>query len=156
MRKIYDFGFTLIELLVVVGILGVLLSMTIVAINPVRQFKSAHDGKRQNDVNSILNAVNQYASDNEGTLPAGITTTPQEIGIGAAGQVDLCPILIYTYTASIPTDPSKNIAPITKDSTGNCPTSYSTGYGVYSIAGTQRITVYSLTAELVPTITVTK
>jgi prepilin-type N-terminal cleavage/methylation domain-containing protein len=31
-------GFTLIELLVVIGIVGILLSITLVAINPARQF----------------------------------------------------------------------------------------------------------------------
>jgi prepilin-type N-terminal cleavage/methylation domain-containing protein len=50
-------GFTLIELVVVIGILAVLLTIVLVAINPARQFKQANDTKRRSDVNAILNAV---------------------------------------------------------------------------------------------------
>ncbi len=38
-------GFTLIELLVVIGILTVLLSIVLVAINPARQFSQANNTK---------------------------------------------------------------------------------------------------------------
>ena len=68
-------GFTLIELLVVIGILAVLLAITLIAINPARQFAQANNTKRRSDVNAILNAVNQYMADNKGSLPAGIETT---------------------------------------------------------------------------------
>ncbi|MCX6791622.1 MAG: type II secretion system protein [Candidatus Gottesmanbacteria bacterium] len=50
-------GFTLIELLVVIGILAVLLAITLIAINPARQFSQANDTKRASDVNAILNAI---------------------------------------------------------------------------------------------------
>ena len=47
-------GFTLVELLVVIGIVGILLAITLVAINPARQFKQANNAKRTADVNAIL------------------------------------------------------------------------------------------------------
>src|SRR6266849_3374438 len=65
-------GFTLIELLVVIGILAVLLSIVLIAINPAKQFSQANNTKRRSDVNAILNAIDQYAADNKGTLPAGV------------------------------------------------------------------------------------
>ncbi|MDP3941896.1 MAG: type II secretion system protein, partial [bacterium] len=54
-------GFTLIELLVVIGILAVLLAITLIAINPARQFSQANNTKRRSDVNALLNAVHEYA-----------------------------------------------------------------------------------------------
>ncbi len=66
-------GFTLIELLVVIGILSVLFAITLIAINPSRQFSQANDAKRSSDVSAILNAISQYQVENQGALPAGIT-----------------------------------------------------------------------------------
>ena len=71
MPKKYS-GFTLIELLVVIGILGILLAIVLIAINPAAQFAQANNTARTNDVNTILNAVHQYAADHKGVLPAGI------------------------------------------------------------------------------------
>src|SRR3990167_4308182 len=68
-------GFTLIELLVVIGILTVLLAIVLIAINPAKQFAQANNTQRRSDVNSILNAIHQYAADNKGIITAlGIPT----------------------------------------------------------------------------------
>ena len=77
-------GFTLIELLVVIGILAILLSIVLIAINPARQFGQANNTRRRSEVTQILNAIGAYAADNKGQLPAGIpATTAREIGSGA-------------------------------------------------------------------------
>jgi len=55
-------GFTLIELLVVIGILAILLAITLIAINPARQFGQANDTKRRSDLTAILNALGQYSA----------------------------------------------------------------------------------------------
>src|ERR1700680_3855005 len=94
-------GFTLIELLVVIGILAVLLSIVLIAINPARQFSQANNTKRRSDVNAILNAVDQYAADNKGALPSAITTTTQTIANTGA---DLCASLVTKYLAALPVD----------------------------------------------------
>src|SRR5260370_37906062 len=99
-------GFTLIELLVVIGILAVLLAITLIAINPAKQFSQANNTKRRSDVNAILNAIDQYAADNKGTLPAGITTTDQDIA--KTGGADLCAALVTKYLSAIPVDPKTN------------------------------------------------
>ena len=141
-------GFTLIELLVVIGILATLLAITLVAINPVRQFQQANNTKRSSDVNAILNAVNQYAANNRGALPVGISSTTQTIADTGA---NICASLITTYLAALPADPSVGGgAAIT-----TCVGAYSTGYTVLS-GSDNRVTVSAPSAELGAVISVTR
>src|SRR6266566_2325633 len=94
-------GFTLIELLVVIGVLAVLLSIVLIAINPAKQFSQANNTKRRSDVNAILNAIDQYAADNSGTLPAGINATATDI---SGAGVNICAALVTKYLAALPVD----------------------------------------------------
>ena len=141
-------GFTLIELLVVIGILAVLLAITLIAINPVQQFRKANDTQRQSDVNAVLNAIGQYAAENKGQLPAGIPAVAAVIGDGG-GQVNICGLLVPLYLAAMPRDPTASTAPTTPPCTG-----YSTGYSVVSSAN-NRVTV-SAVGEITPVISVTR
>ena len=66
-------GFTLIELLLVIGIIAILASIVIIAINPTKQLGKARNAQRRSDVNTILNAVYQYAIDHNGNLPGTLS-----------------------------------------------------------------------------------
>jgi prepilin-type N-terminal cleavage/methylation domain-containing protein len=55
-------GFTLIELLVVIAVMGVLATIVLVAVDPGEQFNRAEDGNRKQTVNSLGNAMLQYAT----------------------------------------------------------------------------------------------
>lgn len=148
-------GFTLIELLVVIGILAVLLAITLIAINPARQFSQANNTKRSSDVNAILNAVGQYAADNRGNLtPLGIpdTTTGAAVIGDGVGQVDICTALVTQYMAALPVDPlTNNGTPVT-----DCTAAYNTNYTIVRSTSDNRITVTAPAAELSASISVTR
>jgi prepilin-type N-terminal cleavage/methylation domain-containing protein len=98
-------GFTLIELLVVIGIIGILTAVVLVAVNPGRQFASSRDTQRRSDLYGITNAIYQYAVEHSGRIPSAITSEPRNIGTGG-GLVNLSTVLVPTYLAAIPQDPS--------------------------------------------------
>lgn len=154
-------GFTLIELLVVIGILAILLTIVLIAINPARQFAQANDTKRRNDVLAILNSIHQYSAEHKGVLPAGIPVTstvapivtPAPIAKGAAGDADLCGVLSPLYISSFPNDPTNSFnagAPITDCTVAAYTTGYTVGQdasgrvtvaGVAQVSGGDPITV---------------
>jgi type IV pilus assembly protein PilA len=142
-------GFTLIELLVVIGILAVLLAITLIAINPARQFSQANNTQRSSDVNAILNAVGQYAVDNNGDLTAlGIPdTTAGAAVIGDdplddGAEVDLCAELVPTYIAALPVDPQTGAFT-------DC-TAYDTQYDIVRSDTDSRVTVSAPDTEVPP------
>ncbi|MDP2585985.1 MAG: type II secretion system protein [Candidatus Levybacteria bacterium] len=147
-------GFTLIELLVVIGILAVLLAITLIAINPARQFSQANNTKRRSDVNAVLNAVDQYMADNKGLLPAGITTTAltlkKPVGLDGA---DICAALVPTYIAALPSDPQVSSGVAVSDCSV---AAYDTGYTVVKSATNNRVTVAAITVELEDPVSVTR
>ena len=159
----------MIELLVVIGILAVLLAITLIAINPARQFSQANNTKRSSDVNAILNAVNQYMADNKGALPADISSctfaAPCTLTNDATitPRVDICTILVSSYLAALPVDPLTNNG--TAVTEVGCTingaavppvTAYNTNYQIYQSAANNRVTVVAPAAELGASISVTR
>src|SRR4030042_2564021 len=105
-------GFTLIELLVVIGIITILATIVLVAVNPARQFAISRDTARRNDLYQILNAVHQYSIDNNGRFPTQVQTN-NWIDIGTGG-LNLNAILVPTYIPAIPEDPQNGTAGLTR------------------------------------------
>lgn len=132
-------GFTLIELLVVIGILGILLAIVLIAINPARQFAQADNTKRSSDLNTIINAIHQYSADHRGVLPPGMpaaaaSPSPVQIASGS-GSADICAAVVPTYVSLLPVDPTSPGGSAISDCT-----SYTTGYYV-AVDASGRVTV---------------
>lgn len=146
-------GFTLIELLVVIGILAILLAVTLIAINPARQFASANDTQRRSDIKAILDAVNQYNVEQKGDWPLGVEdgTTKQIAAPAGSANTDLCFQLVTKYMAAMPTDPMSghNGKPLYP-----CPADYNTEYTIRRDG--DRITVSAPLKELAPQIEITR
>lgn len=133
LKRFSNSGFTLIEVLVVIGMIAILASVVLVAINPARQFRQGRDLQRSSNINAILSAVGQYTADHKGTVPAAITTDKKNISNSGA---NLCADLVPTYLAALPVDPNVEGGPL-----ATCPSSYDTGYRVMRDSMTGRITV---------------
>lgn len=69
------------------------------------QMSEARDTQRRADLYTITNSVYQYATENNGNLPAGITETPTMIGT-CADCLDLGQYVVPAYVAQMPLDPS--------------------------------------------------
>ena len=152
-------GFTLIELLIVIGILAVLMGIVLVAINPARQFAQANNTKRNSDVKTILDAVGQYLADHHGTLPTGLTADGKlyELSNGLAtfpngtvGEVDICPLIVPSYVAAFPEDPSINGGSQIACGNGISPEPvYDSGYTISISLTDNRVTVSAPDAQAI-------
>lgn len=145
-------GFTLIEVLLVVAIIAIIAGIVILAINPRKQLDESNDSRRRADVQTILNAVYQFAIDNGGQIPVTITTAQTEICLTGSGVASAtCGALIdlealtnnERYLVSIPLDPS------------GATTTFGTGYHIRKSAN-GRVTVIAVAAEQSESISVTR
>lgn len=115
-------GFTLIEILLVIGIIAVLATVVVVALDPATRFRDARDARRLSDIESILSAIQQYIVDNKGTLPPGIDNTERQLGSDGSGcslsgacnvTTDACLNIandLSKYFKELPSDPANGSA----------------------------------------------
>ncbi len=156
-NKLNQKGFTLIELLVVIGILAILLAITLIAINPARQFGQANDTKRRSDITQILNAIGQYTASNGGQLPgelSGLAADTPTV-FNDANFSTLCTDLAGDYIPAIPADPTLSNQGGIEDA--DCAVAnWNTGYSITRDANS-RITVTAPETEIAsPDISVTR
>ena len=152
-------GFTLLEILLVVAIISILAGIVILAINPTKQLGDTRNAQRRSDVLTILNAVYQYALDNDGAFPVDISPVTDSCLEDATAEicqdgectdgdyVDLYTDLVsgdVNYLVSIPRDPE--VASTTASGAG---------YSIVQLAN-GRLTVCALTPDNNAEISVTR
>lgn len=146
LRRSYFSGFTLIEILIVIGMIAILASVVLVAINPVRQFAQAKNSQRVSNVNAILNAIGNRMAENRGlftdtaSCTVALPTNTTLMG-NVSTAYDIRPCLVPTYISELPFDPSTGKNTCTSTLCSGNGESYATGYTVKQDAGTGRITV---------------
>ncbi len=133
------------EVMVVLVIVGLLVSVISVSLVAVRQ--RGRNAQRSADVSSILNAVYQYALDNNNQLPPTITTATTSIcQTGAASCTGLIDLSVLTnsqkYLTNVPVDPS-------------CTSTTDTKYSILKNAN-NRVTIVALNAEANVTVSITR
>ena len=72
-------GFTLIEILIVIVIIAILAMVVFIAINPAGRISDSQNTTSLKNVKAIINALEIYTVDHNGTLPASIPSLPSPI-----------------------------------------------------------------------------
>ena len=137
-------GFTLLEVLLVVAVIAILAGIVIIAINPGKNLADTRDSQRKADVNTIINAVYQYALDNNGNLPASLPASATEI-CSTTGGTCSSPVAI---DLGVLTASGKYIVAIPKDP--KCPSAClanGAGYTIFKDTTSGRVTVAAPDAE---------
>jgi type IV pilus assembly protein PilA len=147
-------GFTLIEILIVIGIIAILATIVIIAINPARQFAQARDTQRISNVNAILNAIGQRIADNKGIFEGTFTAN------GATYTCGPIPTTATTITWTMATDITTAtgalgcLVPTYLSQGLNEPKTGSAAYTVITASG--RVTVAAPGAEVDAPISITR
>lgn len=123
-------------------------------IDSVIQIQETNNSQRSLDIKVLLDAIIMYSIDNRGALPSGIPSTESDQSAGIIGhdvgngQIDLCDVLVSTYLAAMPFDPTADGAHYTDCS------DYNTGYTV--ISTDNRVTIAAPSADSGEIISVTR
>lgn len=139
-------GFTLIEILIVLGMLALLSTVVLVAVNPLKQFAQARNTQREANVSALLNAVGHRLADNKGIFASASSTCSMNLPheakeIARTDGHDLRPCLVPEYLPELPYDPSTGTNTCVTDECNGPGEGYATAYEIMQNASTSRITV---------------
>ncbi len=144
-------GFTLIEILVVIGMLAILSTVVLVAVNPLRQFAQARNSQRQSNVAAVLNAVSERIADNGGIWVSSTTaltdnctsTLPDSARVITKSQLDLRKCLVPSYLPELPFDPATGSNSCKSTGCSGTNEDYDLEYTIQADPTTHRVTVCS-------------
>jgi prepilin-type N-terminal cleavage/methylation domain-containing protein len=143
-------GFTLIEILVVIGMLAILTTVVLVAVNPLRQFAQARNSQRESNVAALLNAVTERIADNGGlfvsssselTSPECNFYLPMDLRDINKTQLNMRPCLVPSYLPELPYDPAQGSNTCTSTECDTTGEDYDLEYTIKQDPATNRVTV---------------
>ncbi len=148
-------GFTLLEILLVVAAIAILAGIVIFAINPGKQLAELRNGKRQADVNLVVNALYQYVIDNNGVSLSSLIPQRDVTDCVAQTDAEICVASACGETLSVLTATQKYLVAIPIDPMGGILDDNYSGYYVW-VNSNNRITACAPQAELGASISVTR
>lgn len=111
-------GFTLIESLLVIAIMGALMTIVVVSLNPMRQLAQVRNSQRERSTSTILQALEYHSIDHGGFIFDQIDENLRMLGTAAddcdvlcgeefavSACMDLAGVLVNDYMAVMPFDP---------------------------------------------------
>jgi prepilin-type N-terminal cleavage/methylation domain-containing protein len=106
-RNKFKLGFTLIELLTVIGVISVLATVLVTAINPAEMARKSRDSKRLSDLGTLRRAIDLAISDNQPLTATGVVNINSSTSVtNFAGSG----LNLSKYIPFIPQDPSYSAA----------------------------------------------
>lgn len=145
----------MIEILVVIGMIAILATIVIIAINPARQFAQGRNTQRLSNINTILNAIGQNIVDNKGSFVCSDGSATNKIDAdlenisSTSSKANIMPCLVPTYISSVLVDPDP------AKGKNNGTSSYDTDYFISKDLN-GRYTIVAKGAELEQAISVTR
>jgi len=130
-------GFTIIELLVVISIIGLLSTISVIALNGAR--KKSRDAKRVGDMKQLQTSLELYFNDNSrypsatGSLVLGSGDALVLCDAGFVANVSSCP-QNKIYMSLVPANPTPNGSDYTYSTDANG-TTYSVSYTLEEATG---------------------
>lgn len=124
------------------GLITILASVVLVAVNPLRQFAQARNSQRVSNVNAILNAIGNRLAEHRGIFDdAACPALPTSVAVIAKTGYDLRSCIVPVYLSELPFDPEIGSNTCTTTACNGEGESYDTGYTIQQASSTGRITI---------------
>ncbi|MCC7289866.1 type II secretion system protein [bacterium] len=146
-------AFSSVEMGVTVILILAVMSIIVLYFNPSKMVSQKRNDQRTDDVTEILNALTQYAGDNNGTLPEGIPVsdecTRSEYELCKTGAADCSnKVVLSGFSSQLEYLPSMPVDPKSRSTNG-------TGYNIVQNES-GRVTVCAPLSELGTTVSLSK